>query len=54
MFSKFIKRLARDVEARFIEDALYIAGAVLVVISVLFALGPKIAAVFSRIIESLP
>lgn len=50
MFAKFFK----DVKARFIEDALYIAGAVIVVISTVFALGPKVAEVFKQVVDSLP
>ncbi|HEY57632.1 MAG TPA: hypothetical protein G4O04_03685 [Anaerolineae bacterium] len=49
-----LSRFLHDVRARFIEDALYIAGAVIAVITAIFALGPKIAEVFNRIVQSLP
>jgi len=49
-----LSRFVHDVKARFVEDALYIAGAVIVVISAIFALGPKIANVFNNIVQSLP
>lgn len=49
-----ISRFIRDTRARFIEDALYIAGAVLAVIGVIMALGPKISDVFQKVLSALP
>ncbi len=47
-------RFWKDAQARFIEDALYIAGAVIAVIAVVMALGPKIANVFQMVLNALP
>ena len=52
--SRFARRFVRDARARFVEDALYIAGAVIVVIGVVMALGPKIANVFQTTLDALP
>ena len=49
-----LSRFLHDVRARFIEDALYIAGAVIAVLGVIYALGPKIAGVFQTVIQKLP
>ena len=52
--SRFARRFVRDARARFIEDALYIAGAVIAVIAVVMALGPRIANVFQQVLSALP
>ena len=49
-----MRRFLKATEARFVEDALYIAGAVIAVIAVVMALGPKIANVFQVALNALP
>ncbi len=49
-----VSRFLQDAKARFVEDALYIALAVITVIGVLAALGPKIAGVFQNVLNALP
>lgn len=54
MFANTVSRLYRDVRARFVEDGLYIAGAVIAVIAVIIQLGPKVADVFQRVLDAMP
>lgn len=49
-----LSRFVRDAKARLIEDALYIAGAVIAVIAVIVKLGPAISNVFKQVLRALP
>ena len=51
---KHLQRFFADVQGRFVEDALYIAGAVIIVIGLLFTLGDKIAKAVQAVIDALP